>query len=239
MKKVLRQILVFMSVFFLLCSCSIKNDNEITIKKDGSMKYNILIAFDNELVEGLNLFENENNKGDKVVGVTNIINENIKDMHLDGFKKEEYSDTYYTGNMYSYDVDNIDKISSDKTDPVYINGKEDNKIVDQKLFSKTNNVYSASFIYNLENKEMYENISFENVFKVSLPTKNLNNNADKVVNNGKTLVWYIKNGEQKKIDFSFKLIDYKYAYISIGSIAFDILIIVAFILLFKKERVKL
>ena len=231
MERVIKYSLV-LSVLFLLCACSVKNDNEMIISKDGNVDYNILIAFDNELVEGLNSFESNKKSSDKVIGVNDLVNENIKDSHLEGFEKEKYSDTNYTGNLYHYSVDDIDSISSSNTSEININ---EDSIVSKKIFNKNNDVYTANFIYNLVAKNEYENVNFENTFTVSLPAKNINNNADKVLNSGKTLVWYINNGEEKKINFSFRLYENKHAYMSIISIIFDLLIVISFVIIKSKK----
>ena len=232
MKKIIKSNILLLSILFLLCACSVKNDSQMTISKDGKMDYNILIAFDKELIEGLNAFENDST--DKVIGINDLINENIKDDHLKDFNEEKYSDNNYTGNLYTYSIDNIDLVSSSDLGNVNIN--DENGINNKKLFNKNNNIYSANFIYNLEEKEVHENVNFINTFTVNLPTRNITSNADKVLDNGKTLIWNIKNGEEKKINFSFKLYDSKYAYISIGSIIFDLILVGIFIFI-KLKRV--
>ena len=76
MKKIIKSNILLLSILFLLCACSVKNDSQMTISKDGKMDYNILIAFDKELIEGLNAFENDST--DTVIGINDLINEILK-----------------------------------------------------------------------------------------------------------------------------------------------------------------
>ena len=222
---------IFIVFSFLLVGCSVKNDNNITINRNGSLNYSVLIAFDRDLLSALskiNLLETESD-------VEKYVNDNIRDGYLDGFKKEKYTDSTYIGNKYSYDVSNIDQVSSDKRVVVKINDENNyDRIVDQKLFYKFKGFYIADFVYTLQNKDTYENVDFLNTFTVNLPTSVISTNADKVTNNGKTLTWNIQNGDVKEIKFMFSFNNYK-AYLALLSLLFDV-IIIAIILIIKHKR---
>lgn len=225
MKRVIKY-LVIICFTFLLFGCSVKNDNSITIGRNRDFDFKVLIAFDRDLLSALtklNVLEEGNN-------IEDYVSSNVKDGYLDGFEKKQYSDSEYVGNIYSYSVKNIDDISSDEKVVVHFN-EEDNydRLVDQKLFTKNNEIYSADFVYSLDNKENYENVNFINTFTVNLPTSVIASNADKITNNGKTLIWNIYNGQTKEIKFTFAFNNYK-SYISLLSIMFDILIITIFII---------
>ena len=234
--RILKSFIVFLSVFFLLCACTIKSDNQMTITEDGKMDYSVLIAFDNEVIECLNILESQGNNTDSVLSVDDIVNKSIKDSYLDGFNEEKYTDEDFVGNKYTYRVDNIDSISTDKKSIIYLNEKSDSNLTEQKLFKKRRDIYTANFVYSLENKNLYDNVDFKNTFVVSLPFKNLNNNADEVKDNGKTLIWHIKNGEKKKINFKFKLYENKNAFISIGSIVIDFFLISIFVFVYTSRK---
>ena len=157
----------------------------------------------------------------------------MKDGYLDGFKKEKYSDNEYIGNKYTYVYESIDDVTSSIGSKVYINDNNSDELLGKDLFTKNNDVYSANLIYSLVDKDEYDEVNFINTFSVNLPRRNVSNNADKVVNSGKTLIWNIKNGEEKNIKFSFKLNDNK-GYLVIASLIFDIDIIIAIIILRRK-----
>ncbi len=230
MERLFKILTIFLVVVFL-CSCSVKNDNSITISKDGKVSYTILIGIDKQLIASL-----KNNNvlyDDTNVNISDYVSANIKDGYLDGFKKEKYSDNEYIGNKYTYIYDNIDNITSSIESKVYINDDENTELLGKDLFSKNDDVYSANLVYSLLDKDDYNEVSFLNTFSVNLPRRNISNNADKVINNGKTLIWNIRNGEERNIKFSFKLNDNR-GYLVIASLIFDIDIILAIIILRKK-----
>lgn len=222
----MKKLFIVLTILFL-CSCSIKNDNNLTINSNGKVDYSVIIAFDKELLSNLNDMEVIDGS------LEEYVTSNIKDSYLSSFNKEEYKDGNYIGNKYTYTIDNINKVSSDKIDTIYLNDNKD-KVNGEKLFSKNGSIYSARFVYNLKNKYNYKDVSFINTFSVDLPSRSLTNNADKVSNNGKRLVWNINNGEERNIMFSFRL-NNNYAITSMVSIVIDVIIIIMMIII-KKRR---
>ena len=87
MKDVMKKIILLLACF-ILCSCTVKNENTLTIEKDGRLKYNVLIAFDKSLIE--NLIKANIIKNDKEID--KYVSENIKDNYLNGFVSTEYDD---------------------------------------------------------------------------------------------------------------------------------------------------
>ena len=227
MDRLFKVLTIFLVVIFL-CSCSVKNDNSITISKDGKVNYSVLIGIDRQLLASLknnNVLDENNN-----IDISDYVSANMKDGYLDGFKKEKYSDNEYIGNKYTYVYESIDDVTSSIGSKVYINDNNSDELLGKDLFTKNNDVYSANLIYSLVDKDEYDEVNFINTFSVNLPRRNVSNNADKVVNSGKTLIWNIKNGEEKNIKFSFKLNDNK-GYLLIARLIFDIDIIIAIIIL--------
>ena len=230
MDRLFKVLTIFLVVIFL-CSCSVKNDNSITISKDGKVNYSVLIGIDRQLLASLknnNVLDENNN-----IDISDYVSANMKDGYLDGFKKEKYSDNEYIGNKYTYVYESIDDVTSSIGSKVYINDNNSDELLGKDLFTKNNDVYSANLVYSLVDKDEYDEVNFINTFSVNLPRRNISNNADKVVNSGKTLIWNIKNGEEKNIKFSFKLNDNK-GYLVIASLIFDIDIIIAIIILRRK-----
>jgi hypothetical protein len=228
--RLLKKGIIFIFICFLLCSCSVKNDSTLTINKDGSLKYNILIAFDKSLIQTLsktNILKNDND-------IYSYVNENIKDDYLNGFVKKEFNDNEYVGNEYTYEIDDLDSVST--TDDVKVSLKN-SSLVEKNIFTKKNDIYIASFIYDLDSKYKYENVDFKNTFTVNLPVKALSSNADRVINDGKTLIWNINNGESKKIDFKFTFKDIR-SYISLGFLILDVILTVVLIVLVIRRKVK-
>ena len=215
MKALKRIILIF--ICFILCACTVRNESTLTINEDGKLKYEVLIAFDKELIESLK--KNNIIKSDEEID--EYVNNNIKDNYLNGFIKQEYSDEEYVGNTYTYEVNNIDDVSTTSNVAVILNK---NSVVEKNMFTIKNGVYKANFSYNLKNKYNYENVDFINTFTVNLPRKAISSNADEVLNDGKTLVWNIKNGESKAINFKFSFTN-ENSHIYLGFIIFDVVLV--------------
>ncbi len=227
MKKVLKNLLIII-ICFVVCACSVKNENTITIDKNGKFTYNVIVAFDKSLIE--TLIKTDIIKTNK--DVEKYINDNIKDNYLDGFTKKEYSNEEYVGNEYVYEVDNIDNISTTSNIAVILNK---NSVVGTNMFKKKDGVYRANFLYNLNDKYNYKDVDFLNTFTVNLPVKALSSNADQILNDGKTLVWNIKNGDSKAINFQFSFDNIKSS-VSYGFIIIDVLIIAVFVIVLIKRK---
>ena len=223
----MKKVIIILSIL-LLCSCSVKNDNTMTITSDGKVNYSVIIAFDKQLLSSLNEMDIIDDK------IEEYVTNNIKDSYLSKFKKEAYSDGNYIGNKYVYNIDNINMVASNNTDVIYLN-ESLNKNTDD-IFNKKDDIYTARFIYNLKNKYNYKDVNFINKFTVNLPTRVIKHNADYVSNNGKTLVWNINNNEERNINFTFK-INNNYAIISIVSLIFDVLFIIIFVFIYKGRKI--
>ena len=231
MNKLLKHIILIF-VLFILCSCSIKNDSSISITSDGKVNYAVLIGIDRQLLVGLknnNVLDDEES-----INISEYVGANMRDGYLDGFKKEEYSDTQYIGNKYTYYYQNIEDVTSSVQSKVHINDSND-ILLQKDLFSKKDDVYTADLVYSLVDKGDYNEVDFINTFSVNLPYGSVSNNADKTINHGRTLIWNINNGEEKEINFSFKLSSNKANWV-IASIFFDIIVIVA--IFFVRKKVK-
>ena len=224
-KKTKLFIIILLSLF--LVGCSVQNETTITISEDKKVNFSTLIAFDKDLLSslsGLNAINSE-------VTVDEYIKNNMKDNYLDGFKKEEYAKDDLVGNVYSYDVNNIDSITDTQKVTIDIN----DSIINKKLFYKDEDAYVADFNYDLSNIDNFEDVKFNNVFIVNLPSSVISSNADEVYNNGKTLKWNISNGEVKNIKFTFTFRGNK-AYYALGSIGASSLSIIIFLVAFIKRK---
>jgi hypothetical protein len=207
-------IVLFLSLF--LIGCSIKNDTTLTISENHKMDYSILISIDKGFLSNfadVNLINKEEE-------LENYINDNIDDNYLAGFEKEKYSDDKNIGKLYKYTVDNLDTITSSDENAVQIN----DAVVNKLLFYKKSDTYYANFKYDLKTKEDYKDVDFKTTFTVNLPSSCVYSNADKTLNNGKTLIWNITNGKVKNIKFAFRFRGKK-GYISIACIIFSLVII--------------
>lgn len=212
----MKHIKYIMVVFLLLlCTGCVKLDEEMKINKNKSMIYTIDLASDNKDVIN-NYFSNDN---------------------LNNLKKfysiKEYNKDNYKGIKLTWNVKNIDDISSTSDVVFSINTIKDSIPTNVFKVSKGwfRNSYSANFIFNVDDL-LDDNISDEDnslTYKVILDKKTLSNNADKVKNN--TLIWNLDTNGTNEINFSFSMYNYSHIIITILFVLFFLLVV---ILSFKK-----
>lgn len=224
----------------LLTGCTIKNENDMFIDENGNMNYEIIIAFDREFLRNVINMNNFNN--DDLIEITDdvmkefVMNDaTIRVSYLDGLEKQEYIDNNYIGTKYIYKVDDIDTISDTNDVAVNLgNYQSTEKLINQKLFTKSSYKYSANFIFDLQSNANYEGINYITKFKLTLPGKAIKHNATRVSGDGRTLIWDLSN-TTNEVYFSFSLKGNKINYIvCIISIIFVIVTTLA-ILINKKE----
>lgn len=229
-----KTILIFL-MMIMISGCSIKNENNMSIDSSGKLNYQVLLAFDKELLTNvmtINEYPGEINNE----SMMDYINYNLKVPYLDGLVKKDYYEDNYIGKIFVYKVDNINDISSNKKITINLGDfSSENKLINQKLFYKQGKKYSANFVINL--KDGYENVNYFTLFTVNLPTSASKNNADVITNNGKTLTWKIDNTSEKKIMFDFMLKNYD-IYYTIAALIITIIIIVLIIMYIKSSEEK-
>lgn len=212
----MKHIKYIMIVFLLLlCTGCVKLDEEMKINKNKSMIYTIDLASDNK----------------------DVINNYFNKEDLNNLKKfysiKEYNKDNYKGIKLTWNVKNIDDISSTSDVVFSINTIKD--AIPTNVFKVNkgwfHNSYSANFIFNVDDL-VDENISDEDnslTFKVLLDKEALSNNADKVKNN--TLIWNLDTNGTNEINFSFSMYNYSHIIITILFVLFFLLVV---ILSFKK-----
>lgn len=202
------KLFIILSILLLLSACTIKDENTMRIDEKGKMNYEILVAFDREVLTNvININNLNNNKLTKISDsdmLEFINNDEIMNLsYLDGLNKNEYIDENYIGVKYSYSVNDINTISTDKEIKININNiKNNEKLINQKIFTKSNNRYSANYIFNFKEKSKYINHIIK--FKLNLPHKAISHNATSTSKDGKTLIWDLSEDENE-INFTFSL----------------------------------
>lgn len=202
-----------------LTGCSMKAEYNMEIREDKSMDFSIIMAMDDELIEGMLSMENmdiseagEETEGyteeEKWAFVESSFEENSEEDEKTpeelGFKKEKYEVDDYKGFKFVKTIKNIDDISGDKANFDLENFEE---ISDKVVFVKKGNKYKANFVLENENEESAAgaDVMFDIQFVVTLPQESISNNADKVSEDGKTLTWNLIDEQQKNIEFEFEL----------------------------------
>ena len=247
---------IFLTLFIFLMSVSltgcVKFNANMDIKKDKSMDFSIIYAFDTSIF------------GDEEL----LTNEDKKKIEEQGFSITDYKQDSMKGFQLSRKIKNIDTISSvEDTDynlSGILNDDENNKYVFkvQKGFLK--NKYIAKFKFNASDSELNnsestvgndsntvedtENDSTDSFpdldvyklsstldlsFNVKLPYSAKSNNATKTENDNKNLTWSLSSQSEQTIDFEFELYNMTNIYVAFGGI---VLIIVIIILIINRNK---
>ena len=248
MKKI-KYVIVLAALSFLLTGC-VKFNANMEIKKDKSMRFSIIYAFNKSLFNNQEI----------------LTDENKKELENKGFIISDYADDTMKGFTISKDIKNIDAISSTDDINYSLSGLLDES-VENKYFFKVKkgflkNVYTATFnfdtqdsglddSFDLNNDSDTSDSSFGDVdfsgitqsmlqnldlsFNVSLPYKALSNNASTATDNDKSLSWNLTANKKENIEFEFELYNMNVIYIGIG-ILFLIVIIIIGIVISKKKK---
>jgi hypothetical protein len=218
-----------------MVSGCVKFNVDMTINSDKSMTLSILEAFNKDLLEGKEVFDNKT----------------LNEVRGSGFAYTKYEEGDYTGYTFTKKIDNIDSISSAKEVKGDLGVTSDKKnlfTVKKGLFK---NKYKASLVSsdsesindsansaNSSNDEVNDSFSFDSdaslddglsensglgslndlsslssgmemTFKVKLPYKVISTNADTQSKDGKELTWNLLSASGKTIDFEFELYNKK------------------------------
>ena len=204
-------------LLIIVTGCSIKTEYNMEIRNDKSMDFSMIMAFDDELIEGMNSMNSENmqfngikeqkklTEQQKWEIIDSMIEDSSDKAYEElGFKKEKYIEGKYKGYRFVETISNIDDISGTKAD---FDLNEFQKLSESIVFVKSGNKYKANFVLKNENEESTQgmDIMFDIKFVVTLPNKPLNHNATKVSEDGKTLTWDLIDLESNNIEFEFKI----------------------------------
>lgn len=233
MNKIKKLIGIIMCAL-VLTGCELKYEGKVEITEDGKMDMSVIMAYDRELVSNLiymeknsdNLLGNGNTNPDETdvpeASITEIRKylEDNKPEEQDGLEVSRYERNGYYGYQMSYEIENIDEVSSkDDIESSLFDGfdiqdddtSNNNKDKKQMMFKKDGDTYYAKYKIN-EDSNSSMNTSMLDVnleYTVTLPTKPIKHNADTVSEDGKTLTWQIDGLDNTKenIEYSFKLKD--------------------------------
>lgn len=140
MKKV--KCLVLLVLFTVIATGCVKFNANMDIKKDKSMKFSIIYAFDKSI------FGAENG----------LKEEQFDEVKKQGFTVEKYTEGSYEGFKLTKKIDNIDEVSTTE-DVVYdlsgmMEAKEDNKYIFKVVKGEEKNTYTAKIKFNANDSGM-------------------------------------------------------------------------------------
>ena len=255
MKKNIKFTILLILLVISLTGC-VKFNSTMEIKKDKSMDYKIIYAFDKSLF------------GDQEI----LTNDDKKELENKGFTVSNYVDGNMKGFKVSKNIKNIDDVSSTNDATYDLSGLLDSNKSESKVFKVKKgllkNTYTASFKFDSSDSDLNNSTSndttidndftiddnntttdsdfdFSNMntnmdlsFNVKLPYKAISSNATTKKNDDKELSWNLSSTGEDKIEFSFALYNMTNIYICGGVIVLLIIIVIVSILnIGKKNKV--
>lgn len=247
MKKNIKLTALLILLVISLTGC-VKFNSTMEIKKDKSMDYKIIYAFDKSLF------------GDQEI----LTNDDKKELENKGFTVSNYVDGNMKGFKVSKNIRNIDDVSSTNDATYDLSGLLDSNKSESKVFKVKKgflkNTYTASFKFDSSDSDLNNSTSndttidndfttddnntttdsdfdFSNIntnmdlsFNVKLPYKAISSNATTKKNDDKELSWNLSSTGEDKIEFSFALYNMTNIYICGGVIVLLIIIVIVSIL---------
>lgn len=253
MKKNIKLTALLILLVISLTGC-VKFNSTMEIKKDKSMDYKIIYAFDKSLF------------GDQEI----LTNDDKKELENKGFTVSNYVDGNMKGFKVSKNIKNIDDVSSTNDATYDLSGLLDSNKSESKVFKVKKgflkNTYTASFKFDSSDSDLNNSTSndttidndfttddndtttdsdfdFSNIntnmdlsFNVKLPYKAISSNATTKKNDDKELSWNLSSTGEDKIEFSFALYNMTNIYICGGVIVLLIIIVIVSILNKSKKN---
>lgn len=247
MKKNIKFTILLILLVISLTGC-VKFNSTMEIKKDKSMDYKIIYAFDKSLF------------GDQEI----LTSDDKKELENKGFTVSNYVDGNMKGFKVSKNIKNIDDVSSTNDATYDLSGLLDSNKSESKVFKVKKgflkNTYTASFKFDSADSDLNNSTSndttidndftiddnntttdsdfdFSNMntnmdlsFNVKLPYKAISSNATTKKNDDKELSWNLSSTGEDKIEFSFALYNMTNIYICGGVIVLLIIIVIVSIL---------
>lgn len=247
MKKNIKLTALLILLVISLTGC-VKFNSTMEIKKDKSIDYTVIYAFDKSLFGNQEILTS-NDKGE---------------LENKGFTVSNYVDGNMKGFKVSKNIKNIDDVSSTNDATYDLSGLLDSSKSESKVFKVKKgflkNTYTASFKFDSSDSDLNNSTSddttidndftiddnntttdsdfdFSNIntnmdlsFNVKLPYKAISSNATTKKNDDKELSWNLSSTGEDKIEFSFALYNMTNIYICGGVIVLLIIIVIVSIL---------
>ena len=247
MKKNIKFTILLILLVISLTGC-VKFNSTMEIKKDKSMDYKIIYAFDKSLF------------GDQEI----LTSDDKKELENKGFTVSNYVDGNMKGFKVSKNIKNIDDVSSTNDATYDLSGLLDSNKSESKVFKVKKgllkNTYTASFKFDSSDSDLNNSTSNDTTidndftiddnntttdsdfdfssmntnmdlsFNVKLPYKAISSNATTKKNDDKELSWNLSSTGEDKIEFSFALYNMTNIYICGGVVVLLIIIVIVSIL---------
>ena len=258
MKKI--KYLLLLGLFAMISTGCVKFNANMDIKKDKSMEFSIIYAFDKSLMGEANSLKEDD----------------FKEVEKEGFTVEKYSKDNYEGFKLTKKISNIDEVST-TDDAVFdlsgmMQSNANNKYIFKVVKGEDKNTYYAKLKFdandsgmtgnddaltpdeddslsldmagennkNIDLSGMMSNLDLS--FTVNLPYSAISSNATTKENDNKKLIWKLGATNQENIEFVFELKNNETSnsnvvlFAVIGVLVLAIVIVLALVLSKKKNN---
>lgn len=217
MKKTIGLIVLLIIILISLTGCAEIN-YEVEVNKDGSGEISYIYGISKEVLEKFEISADE------------IVSSMKEQAEESSYTVETYEDEKIAGFKANKHISDLNKDFSlqEAFGEEYVKDTENNGINIEKSLFVTKYFQNAE----LDLTSLKEEQQITMTYQVKLPGKVKTNNANEVLNNGKTLKWTLVGGKINKVEFESVKINILPILIIVVVIA--VVVVVVFILLKKK-----
>lgn len=243
MKRVYLKILSLIVVGLMLCGCY-SYKTETTVNKDKSVDFKIEMSIDmskyaSMLGEDFDPSQMATEQGGM------ITDEQKAELKEKGYEVNVSQEGYKTTTTITKRFAHINDISSEDTGEVQLDIFLDAGVTEH-FFNRNGDVYTGNIAFDLSSTDTIDlsswgispdkmNDMFKIEYRLNLPVKPNSNNATKVENGGKTLIWELTFGQKNYINYEFDLSKPDYTMLIIWCI-FTALVFVGLYLYAKRKN---
>lgn len=246
MKRKIGSFVMILFLIFTMTGC-VKFNANMDIKKDKSMDFKIIYAFDT------NYF------GDKEL----LTDENKDKLKSAGFTVTDYLDGTMKGFIISRNVKNIDYVSSEIDTEYSLSGMLEDNSSNPYVFKVKKGLFKNTYVAKLsfdssdsslsdDSKDSNEEEDYTSddefdfggmmgsmdlSFNVNLPYGVINSNATKTSEDGKTLTWTLTTNNESLMEFEFELYNMSVIYI-VSGIIIILIVFIVFMIIRKRNNKK-
>ena len=203
----MKKLIIIMTIL-LLTGCGVKEKANLIISSDKNVEFQLLEAYNNELIDA---YLNDINETNKTYSdserwqcledeYSNVI-EQDPEIILEKYEVDDYK-----GYRIIKNIGNIDSITGDDAG---LDISEDLNIANNKIFVKEGNKYISKLHFT--KISINEGVDYDLTFSVTLPVEPISHNAHKVSEDKKTLIWNLVSTKDIEINFEFEFSEEKKA----------------------------
>ena len=251
----MKKFICLVVLILLTSGCAVKEEYSLGINKDKSVDVNIVLGFDNELLDYMLSEDSENPQTFTDEERLSLLEKAVDEMNNEN-NEENVVGSGYTAYLYNEDefkgfrlvghVDNIDSLVAAEVNTAWSDLTEAN-LNELKLFTQNDEIYNLRLKLNEDDSDSEISTDMGDItggtldlkLVVTLPNEAESHNATSVSEETHTYTWDLTTFDENNIVLSFKINTIPWDYILIGG---GIVIALVFLLMassFMKKKGKI